>query len=220
MKRGRVALASCLLALSACDRVVATTTASRSGPIVLAVAASAASIPAGDAADLEQHDVVVRPGGPAFRFDLHREGRAVRRIDVVSLATGALVQTLSPRDAFGDACIADRHPEEESFGFLAVDMSFDGFVDVRLQCGDPDPILIRYRNFLFDPTEDRFTPSAELDALASTELDAMHRTVLSIGEITCRGPQELAHRWEGAQLVPLRCDAQSCDDVLGALGAP
>jgi hypothetical protein len=209
--RRRIA-SSCLLALSACHRAPAEPPAvSRSGPIFLDAATSVASTV--ETSALERHEVVVAAGGPVFRFDLHRDGRAVRAVDVVSLATGAIVQTLTPRDAFGEPCVADRDPDDPSFGFLAVDMSFDGFVDVRLQCGDPDPILIRYKNFLFDPKQGRFTPSAELDALASTELDAMHRMVISVGEITCRGPQEIAHRWEGAQLVPLRCDAQGCDHM-------
>jgi len=155
---------------------------------------------------LQTSSVEVHAGGPTFRVELRGEESTVRAIDVRDAVSGAIVQTFEPRDAFGDGCETDLHPIDETWGLSTVDMNFDGFRDIRLQCGKPDPILVVHRNWLFDRKTGRFAPSPELDAIQSADYDPVHRTIIAIGEITCSGPKEVVYHWVDDHPVLLHGD--------------
>lgn len=120
----------------------------------------------------------INPSLPSFDFSLvwHRDAssktRRLDRINVRRSGESEPFQTLEPITSDLPLKIANN-------GFEALDLNFDGYLDIRVIQFAPAGPNTPYQNWLWSPTAGKFVANPALDKITSPQFDADDQEIIS-----------------------------------------
>lgn len=120
----------------------------------------------------------INPSLPSFNFSLvwHLDAlsgaRQLERIEVQRSGESEPFQTLEPVTSDVPVTIANN-------GFEALDLNFDGYLDIRVIQFVPAGPNTPYQNWLWSPTAGKFVASPALDKITSPQFDADAQEITS-----------------------------------------
>jgi len=120
----------------------------------------------------------INPALPAFVFTLvgHRDQASgvniLDHIDIARSGETTPFQTISPVNSSVPENVA-------SFGFEAIDLNFDGYLDMRVVSFLPAGPNIPYENWIWSNARGKFIASPELDKITSPQFDADTQEITS-----------------------------------------
>lgn len=156
----------------------------------------------------------INPGLPPLSLTLtwHEDAasreRLLDRIDIRRADEVAPFQTIAGIDSRLASDVAHA-------GFEALDLNFDGFLDIRVRRFTPAGPNIPFRNWLWSKEDGLFVASPSLDEITSPEFDAEAQEVVSRWRSSAAEHGTDVYSYEGA--TPVLVHRES--DRLGAGGA-
>lgn len=121
---------------------------------------------------------VINPSLPSFNFSLvwHLDpssgSRQLERIEVQRSGEREPFQTLEPVTSDVPITISNN-------GFEALDLNFDGYLDIRVIQFIPAGPNTPYQNWLWSPTAGKFVANPALDKITSPQFDADEQEIIS-----------------------------------------
>lgn len=116
---------------------------------------------------------------PVFSFTLvgqpKDQAAAIIPVTKIEIRRGAELEPVQVIDKLETETPVTEH----SGGVEVLDMNFDGYGDIRIVEFQPPSSNVPYLNWLFDPTDQRFVASPELNEISSPKFDAETRRIHS-----------------------------------------
>ena len=120
----------------------------------------------------------INPALPSFNFRLvgHRDDASgldiLHHIEMTRGGEATPFQTISPVNSSVPASVAN-------YGFEAIDLNFDGYLDMRVISSPPVGANIPYKNWLWSTPKRKFVANPALDKITSPQFDANEQEITS-----------------------------------------
>lgn len=134
---------------------------------------------------------------PEFIFKVYYQKKdtsySVYRIEIYS--------NVGKKEKIQDILLSDtRTLDEQEFGTIIEDINFDGYKDIRVQCGTPPGPNIPYYYWLWDENSSRYVPNKELEEIVSPEINYKNETITSFNRGSASDSRERVYKYIDGKL--------------------